>query len=192
MSDTTNEYYDEVDEEAYARSRENRSLPRPEDRSQWVSATVDTTGQGGPRTEDVTPAFAQFRADSLANPVTADADDDQVAREQADAAQAAQDEADRIRESAGFVAPTGPDAGQYDDPKLEDSVPAENFSAAPAEDEANVEEHNGTADAGNTEYNGTADAGNVDHVDAPVQVDVPEDTNHDGVVDENEARAANE
>lgn len=180
MADNTN-YYDEVDESAYELSRQNRSVASPESRDLWQSADVDTHDVGGPRTEDVAPVFAQFRADTLANPVTADQDDEALAERNAASAEEAQAEADRIRETPGYVAPTGPDAGAYDDPKLEEAVPAENFSAEPKDEPA---EESAAEDANESEEGAASAEGS--------ERSVPEDTNGDGTVDEAEARAATE
>lgn len=130
MAEDTKSYYDPVDEEAYAQSATNRSEPDPATRDLWQSANISTDGNG-PGVDEVAPIFAQARADQLAHPVTADGDDEALADEQSDEAKAAQEKADALRNSPGFVAATGPAAGVYDDPKLEAQIPAENFSPAP-------------------------------------------------------------
>lgn len=129
------DYYDEVDEEAY--NVRNVSEPDARSRDLWQSTTI-STDDTGPRVEDVAPVFAQFRADALANPNFPDGEDSVSDQDKADTARAAEEaqaEADRLRESGGFVASTGADAGVYDDPKLEDQVPGDNFSAKPEVDE---------------------------------------------------------
>lgn len=128
------DYYDVPEEGAHERSAQNVSVPDRAQRDLWQSTNISTDGTG-PTVDQVAPVFAQARADALANPVTADDDDERVANEQADSARAAQERADAIRESAGYVAPTGADAGVYDDAEDEDAVPAENFSRAPELDE---------------------------------------------------------
>jgi hypothetical protein len=117
-------YYDKVDEKAYEQSRKNTSVPTEDSRALWQSTNVSTDGSG-PTTADVSPIFAQARADALRNPASAagDVDEDQRA-ENEDSANAAQEEADRIREAPGYAAPT-------DDENLEGSVPKKNFSAEP-------------------------------------------------------------
>lgn len=124
-------YYDKVDEKAYEQSRKNTSVPTEDSRALWQSTNVSTDGSG-PTTADVSPIFAQARADALRNPASAagDVDEDQRA-ENEDSANAAQEEADRIREAPGYAAPTGEEAGQFDDENLEGSVPKKNFSAEP-------------------------------------------------------------
>ena len=183
--DNTSDYYDKVDEAEHARSAENHSIPDPESRDLWQTANVATDGSG-PRLEDVAPVFAQARADALANPVTADSNDEALANENAQSAEDAQAKADELRASPGYVAPTGAEADQYDDPTLEEKVPAENFNAAPAEDENAETADDEVVEEDNTEANAPEST-----PEAPTS-NVPEDTNHDGVVDENEARAATE
>lgn len=136
------DYYDEPEEGAHERSHENSSIADPATRDLWQSTNVSTDGSG-PLIHEVAPVFAQARADALAHPVTADDDDDRVQNEQADAAAAAQEEADRIRNSGGFAAKTGADAGQFDDSSVEGSVPSENFSPEPNDDENSSDDKSG-------------------------------------------------
>lgn len=176
----TSDYYDEVDEEAYERSAQNRSVPSPESRDLWQRGNVATDGSG-PTIEDVVPAFAQARADALANPTTADDNDEELKNSQADSAAAAQEKADAIRDSHGYVAPTGADAGNYDDDKLEESVPAENFNAAPKDDETET-----TDEADET----TASTDSTDSTDHEVvQADEADETQGDFATREDEAKA---
>jgi len=137
--DTTPEvntdYYDKVDYSAYEQSALNRSVPDRAERDLWQSTTI-STDDTGPTVDEVAPVFPQARADALANPASDDGGLDEDAKAlAADSAKAAQEQADAIRESAGFVAPTGADAGKYDDPKLEGQIPSENFEAAPEGEE---------------------------------------------------------
>ncbi len=140
MADETTSDNELVDndkqQEEYERSAQNRSLPDPASRDLWQSANVSTDGNG-PRVEDVTPIFDQARVTAFGegNVVTADDDDEEVERSQEDVVAEAQERVDAWRESTGYVAPTGADAGQYDDPRLEGQVPSENFSAAPEAEE---------------------------------------------------------
>jgi hypothetical protein len=129
-----NQYYDEVEEGAYERSAQNHSVAAPESRDLWQSTNISTDGNG-PLIDDVAPVFAQARANALANPVTADSNDDLLRNEQAEDADTAQERADALRSTEGYAAPTGAEAGQFDDPALKDSVPGENFSSNPAEEE---------------------------------------------------------
>ena len=153
------QYYDEVEEGAHARSAENRSEPDPRSRDLWQTANISTDGNG-PGVSDVAPIFAQARADALrSDPNVADED-----------AEAAQDEADRLRNSIGYVAPTGPDAGIYDDPTLEGQVPDENFSPAPEPSEEERE----ARDAAASREDASASAVTVPTDEADQQVPVTE------------------
>ena len=200
------DYYDEPEEGALERSRENKSVPDERSRDLWQSTNIATDGTG-PTVEEVAPVFAQARADALANPVTADSNDDDLKNDQADSAQDAQAKADEIRNSQGYVAPTGADAGIYDDPKNEDAVPAENFSAAPQVDDgertvadAQADEKTTTGSVytddttvGNSDVNGTqvsSDDKRDELAADQASAYAPEDTNKDGQVDADEAAAA--
>lgn len=127
------DYYDKVDEKEHERSRENSSVPDPTTRDLWQSANVGTD-DNGPRVEDVAPVFAQARADALAHPVTADDDDDKLAEDNRESAEEAQAKVDELRENPGYAAPTGEEAGQFDDDSLKGAVPAKNLNVEKTDD----------------------------------------------------------
>jgi hypothetical protein len=141
----TDNYYDEVDEEAHKLSAENRSVPSPESRDLWQSSSVGTDGRG-PETDEVSPVFAQARADALAQghfadpePVEGESEEDRDARV-ADGAAEAQKEADEIRERGGHQAATGAEAGQFDSPELEEATAKENLNLPDKEEDLNERE----------------------------------------------------
>jgi hypothetical protein len=138
-----NEYYDEVDEEAHARSAENRSVPSPESRDLWQSGDVSTDGTG-PGIEDVLPAYNSFRVQALAEgqyadpqPVEGESVEDRDERV-ADAAAEAQKEVDQARERGGYQAETGEAAGRFDGEETEDAVPDENRNEPKEEEDLTV------------------------------------------------------
>jgi hypothetical protein len=131
-------------QEAHDRSAENHSVVDPVSRDLWQSGNVGTDDRG-PTVDQVSPIFAQARADALRdgevvsedNPDADSVDDldgDEAERVKS-AADEAQEEADRIRDGGGYAAKTGPEADQYDDENAKGQVPDENLSLRPDTDE---------------------------------------------------------